>query len=339
MAKKKVFSIGSALSNGLEETVSAAHSYSGELRIEIIPIRKIELDPENPRELSITLEDLYQGTVSSDMYATKKKQDIESLQSLAKSIKEQGIINPIVVYRFGDKYRLVAGERRTLSSILADKLDIPAKILDSKPDELKISLLQWIENMERSDLSLYERLKNLEKIVHAYAMSGVTTANITVTELSQLIGCSKAQAVNYKAVLNASAEIKQLIQDNRIRNLEKAALICEVEHPDFKEHLISACLEGASLKKLKVIAQQNIQMNKAKKANQERRGRQTTQINFGVTKNVAVAQLVLNSLLNNEELSHLSSYFKNIAQDDPKQITETFKTLLMKLEELYEGAL
>ena len=66
-----------------------------------------------------------------------------------------------MVYKLGEKYRLVAGERRTLASIIGQDR-YSAKILDSKPTDLKISLLQWIGNVERSDLSLWERLKILK---------------------------------------------------------------------------------------------------------------------------------------------------------------------------------
>ena len=58
MAKKKVFQISNALTEGLEETVSAAHNYSGELRVEAISLKKIEMDPENPRDLILTFDDL-----------------------------------------------------------------------------------------------------------------------------------------------------------------------------------------------------------------------------------------------------------------------------------------
>src|SRR5665213_1811369 len=156
MAKKKVFQISTALGDGLEETISAAQNYSGELRVDVIPLRKIEVDPENPRDLSLTFDDLFNGISESDVNYSRKHTELESLQSLAHSIKEQGIINPILVYKYGEKYRLVAGERRSLASILAGKSDIQSKILESKPNELKISLLQWIENIERSDLSLWE---------------------------------------------------------------------------------------------------------------------------------------------------------------------------------------
>src|SRR3990167_6261347 len=158
MAKKKVFTIGNALSQGLEETIESAQNYSSELRIDVIPLKKIELDPANPRNMALTMIDVQSGISDSDKERTRKMVELESLHSIANSIKTQGIINPVTVYKHGDKYRLIAGERRTLASILAGKTDIQAKILDSQPDELKISLLQWIENIERSDLSLWERL-------------------------------------------------------------------------------------------------------------------------------------------------------------------------------------
>ena len=74
----------------------------------------------------------------------------ESIKELSDSIKEQGVLTPLLVRRNGDGFELIAGERRTLASILAGKEDIPAKILTVKPSSLKISLLQWIENIERT---------------------------------------------------------------------------------------------------------------------------------------------------------------------------------------------
>lgn len=335
MAKKKVFQISNALGDGLEETISAAQNYSGELRIDVIPLKKIEVDPENPRDLVITFDDLYNGIAGTDSQYLRKSEELLSLQSIANSIREQGIINPIVVYKYGEKYRLVAGERRSLASILAGKEDIQAKILESKPSELKISLLQWIENIERADLSLWERLRNLEKIADAYAArKNIAPAQITVTELSQLIGCAKSHAMNYKAVLNADSNLKKLIQENKIKNLEKAALIADLDSEENKQSLIDACLNGVPLKKLKVIAEQNKHKAITKKLI-ERRGRQATLINFGMTKNIHVAKVILDSILSNQTVSHIADQFKNIDWTDYKNVSTSFKDLLKKLEELH----
>jgi ParB family chromosome partitioning protein len=335
MAKKKVFSIGKALSQGLEETIESAQNHSSELRIDVIPIRKIELDPTNPRDFALSINDIQNGIDDSDQEKLRKVNELDSLQSLTHSIKTQGIINPITVYKYGEKYRLIAGERRTLASILAGKTDIQAKILDDKPDELKISLLQWIENIERSDLSLWERLSNLEKIVSAYAQSkGLQTRQITITELSNLIGCVKSHAMNYKAILNADSDLKQLIFENKIKNLEKAAFISDLQSKDIKQQVISACIAGATLKELKNIADHSKQKVMRVKVI-ERRGRQTTAVNFGTTKNVNVAKVIIESLLSHNTLARAASSFKNIEWGNHRAVSDAFKQLLATLEKLH----
>lgn len=337
MAKIKVFKIGNALSAGLEETITAAHNYSGDLRVDIIPIKKIEADPENPRDFLLTFDDLHQGVSPADADYARKQQEKDSLQTMASSIKEQGIINPIVVYKNGEKYRLIAGERRTLASILAGKSDIQAKILDNKPNDLKISILQWIENIERSDLTLWERLRNLEKMVSFYSSKKNTTSeSISLTELSQLIGCSKPHAMNYKAVLMADDQLKACIKEDKIKNLEKAALIANIKSSALKQDAIQACLKGATYKKLKMMAEQDsIKTAVKEKTTPAARGRQATSVNLGATKNIAVARIIFDSVLNHNSLSHLTSHFKTTDLNDYKAITETFKDLLRKLEELH----
>jgi ParB family chromosome partitioning protein len=335
MAKKKVFSIGTALSQGLEETIESAQNYTSELRIDIIPIRKIELDPANPRDLALTIHDVQTGISEHDNEKIRKTMEMDSLQSIAHSIRAQGIINPITVYKYGEKYRLIAGERRTLASILAGKTDIQAKILDDKPDTLKVSLLQWIENIERSDLSLWERLNNLEKMIDAYAESKRKhKSEISITELSDLIGCAKSHAMNYKAVLNTDSELKQLIFENKIKNLEKAALISEIKSVEVQKQAIDACINGATLKQLKIIAGQANQKPLAAKS-MRRRGRQTTSVTFGTTKNMNVAKVIVESILSNKALSQVASSLNNIDWNDARVVGETFRYLLNTLEKIH----
>ena len=68
----------------------------------------------------------------------------------------------------GTGYRLIHGERRCLSSILAGKHDIPAKILDEKPNDFDIRLLQLIENIQREDLILIDVLNNVKEVIKEY---------------------------------------------------------------------------------------------------------------------------------------------------------------------------
>lgn len=337
MAKKKVFQISNALAEGLEETVSAAHNYTGELRVEAISLKRIEMDPENPRDLVLTFDDLYNGIDKNDKDYSRKVDEKISLATLANSIHEQGIINPVLVYKFGDKYRLIAGERRSLASIIAGKSEVLAKILDSKPNELKISLLQWMENVERKDLSLHERLHNLEKIISAYAASnGLELDDVAPTDIGRLLGCSLPHAMNYAAVLSADRQVKELISSNKIKNLEKAALIAAIRSEGIKQAAIDACLSGATLKKLKSISTQD----KVKKVVvsqplvKETRGRQAFAVNLGSTKKIHVARLIIDSILMNDKTAHLKKHFEDLNWSDYKSINHAFKQLLKTLEQI-----
>ena len=336
MAKRKVFSIGSSLSDGLEQTIAAAHNYANDLRIDVIPLRKIQTDPENPRSLLISLQDILTGLSNEDPEYIKKSEELESLQSLASSIEDQGIINPILVYEYNGIYRLIAGERRTLASALAKRSDIQAKILDGKPNELKIRVLQWIENIERSDLSLTERIDNLDKIVFAFAeQKQIQPREVKITDISKLIGCVKSHAMNLKAVLNADDDLKKLIADNKIKNLEKAALLTHIQSDSIRKQAIQECVNGATLKRLKTLLDQDREkptvidtINNTDK--------ETLIVNFGSTNSIKAARIVLDSILQNNSFSNLFSDIEAVDFDNPRIISKTFKLLINKLEQIHE---
>jgi ParB family chromosome partitioning protein len=327
---KKSFKIKSNLAQALDDTVSAAKNYSGELHVEIIPLRKIDLDPDNPRDLALTFEDAFSGIKEGDPQLEKKQQHFDSLKSLSESIIKEGIINPIVVYKYGEKYRLIAGERRTLASIISKKNDIQAKILTSKPNPFKISMLQWIENIEREDLSLWERINNLNKILAAYSeKEGALLEKISPTQISQLIGCSLQHGVNYKHVLEAPEELLLAIKEGKINNIQKAAIISKAPKHLFQT-LIQVCLNGATIKELSTLA--SAQAKKPSKKTSKPRGRQTTQINFGTTKKANVAKIFISSVLENENFNHLHPKFLNTQWEDYKSVTDAFKLLVNILE-------
>ncbi len=326
---KKSFKIRGNLAEALDDTVSSAKNNAGELHIEIIPLRKISLDPANPRDMLLSFSDLYEGMTKTDDEFSRKSAEKESLQSLAKSIVEQGVINPIVVYKQREEYKLIAGERRTLASIIANKQDIPAKVLTSRPDELKLSLIQWIENIEREDLSLWERMRNLEKILSAFAQSkNKQQQEITPTELSHLIGCSLQQAVNYRHVLNASDSIRKHIQSGEIKNIEKVAFIAKSKEK-LQPMLLEACLHGSTLSELKKLVRET-------KTNQThtKKGRPATKINFGSTWNIDIAKTIVHSILDHENFKHLRPQFSQIQWNEHKSVSNAFKQLVKLLEKV-----
>lgn len=328
MAKRKSFSLSSSLSKGLTDTVTAAKNYSGNLHVEVVPLRKIELDPENPRELIISFEDASKPLLQTDPLYEKKKIEIEALSSLVNSIKSQGVINPIIAYKYGENYKVVTGERRTLASILAGKQDIPVRILEQRPSAFDLSLLQWVENMEREDLSLWERLGNLEKISSTFAaQQGKNPREISLAEFNQILGCSPSQASHYRNLLDSSNKIKQAIKNNHIKNIEKAVFITKA-HEKFEDQLIELCKKGLSLEAMKKAL---VELSKPKSKNVPF-GRQATQVNFGTTKNLTASKVIIQSVLERKDYEGLLEKQESIDWNNYGSVTKAFKTLLLALE-------
>lgn len=316
----KRFEIRSNLAQAIDDTVVAARSNAGALHVEIIAINNIELDPDNPRELLINISDVRDGITKDDLKFKEKSKEIEGLQTLKNSILNQGIINPITVYKYSDKYRVIAGERRTLASHLAQIQQLPVRILSQRPTQLDLSLIQWIENIERADLTLWERLKNIEKISMAFNEEG---KEFNATNLSVMLGCSRQLSTNYLVVLEANEELKEAIKSDRIKNLEKAAVIARAPLGNLSI-LIDKCIKGATLKDLKKISEQ---LSRA-----PNKPASVKKFNFGVTNNNSVAKTIMTAVINSLDDLEIKNKFKEIDWNDVDVVNKSFRALISYIE-------
>jgi ParB family chromosome partitioning protein len=323
---KKTFKIKNDLLEALDDTIASAQNYAGELYVQMIPIRKIEIDPDNPRELQLDISDVINTSLDNINENSIIIAEKESLFSIAQSIAEQGVINPILVYKEADHYKLIAGQRRTLASIIAGKQDIPAKILDKKPNPLQISQLQWIENIEREDLTLLERINNINKIIFAYKTIN-NNEEVTPSKLAKLLSCSLQQAVNYNHILNASEEVQQLIKNNQIKSIDKAATICKSD-PDTQIALIDSHLDGASLKELKRIAHSELKSLESSE-NIKAKPKHYT---LGKTTNINILKFIIQAITNQLELTELSDKTPYINLNEHNTVLEGYKELMTLLE-------
>lgn len=331
MATRK-FNLDEDLSAALSETVIAASDYAGELHYEVIPLKNIEFDPENPRALAIGLADLPHGPKETDPKYAIKIREFEELSSLASTIKDHGILNPIIVYPLGQKYRLVAGERRCLASRIAGIDTIKANVLKTKPTDLKCSSLQWIENVERVDLKLSERLKNLKKIIHTYEAEKGSLDEFNPKFIKELLGCSWTNAVNYHAALSADEVIQDAIINDKIKSLEKAALIAKIDCPDLKAQALQACIAGESFLTLKGIASKQTVINDKNYSvptnTRKKKGRTATRVNLGHIENTSVIKNLIFTVLKDAKYKKFSDKFSNYDWNDYTSVSEAFKSLL-----------
>ncbi len=145
----------------------------------------------------------------------------EPLQELVQSIREKGILQPLVVRRRGDRYELIAGERRWRAAQKAGIKEVPILVRDvSESELLELSL---IENIQR---------ENLNPIEEADAYKGlIDQFHLTQEEISQKVGKDRATVANALRLLKLPPEIKQSVSEGKI-SVGHARALLGVESPE-----------------------------------------------------------------------------------------------------------
>ena len=335
---KKKYSLPTGISNEISSTVDLVKNNMGTLNYKIIPLDAIEFDPNNPRNLLISRNDLPQGPSESDPDYVQKSLEFEGLKQTAETIKKYGVRNAVEIYKFGNSYRLIHGERRCLSSLLAGKKDIPAKVLDEKPNDFDIRLLQLIENVQREDLSLIDTLNNIRQVIKEYKLHVNDAIEVDANFLESLINRSKTQCLNFLAVLNAPQSVQEKILSGEIKSIEKAAIIARAKTVTQRDHLLKSCLEGASLNQLKQASVQQKKLQSLSPALvtplKKRPGKQAAKINLGSTINKSVISKLIDLVLNDPLYRGFKGHFEHISLDDYTSCSTAFSSLIQLMEKL-----
>lgn len=227
-------------SNTLVNSLSSQLSKIDFLNAKFLPLQSILLDPNNPRELSLDIEDVISGpriTIDENFDDDKqdelkeilkrhfgeeenkkqKIQDFLSIALLASTIRTpERLMQPICVYEKGNKYMVLAGERRTLAHHVLGAKHIAANII-SEPSEQEKALLQYIENSSREDLSLKDKYKAIRKIVTLHGQT------ISVRSLASILRISKSQAQKYARICKEdNVFFKKAIENGMLTSPEDA---------------------------------------------------------------------------------------------------------------------
>ena len=168
--------------------------------------------------------------------------DAETLQELSASIKEHGVLQPILVRPLGDnRYQLVAGERRWRASKLAGIATIPALVEDIDDDTaMEIAI---IENLQREDLSPLDEATMYDRMIREHGYS--------VRKLAQKLGKDKGYLENRLRLADAPEEVRQLVS-LRKDTLSHAYELMKVEDPRKRRRLADQVARGElSLVKLR----------------------------------------------------------------------------------------
>ena len=159
--------------------------------------------------------------------------DERPLKELAVSIKEHGVIQPIIVRKVNDKYEIIAGERRYKASALAGLTKIPAIIRNL--DDKETSKVALLENLQRKNLNPLEEARTYQKILEIDEM--------TQEELAKTMGKSQSAVANKLRLLSLPEFVQEALLKEKISERHARTLL-NLEDPDQQKQLLNEVIEN-----------------------------------------------------------------------------------------------
>ena len=145
----------------------------------------------------------------------RKMFDKDSLDELTKSVKQYGVLQPIIVKKIGNRYEIVAGERRWRAAQAAGLAEVPVVVRDY--DDQKAKEIAIIENIQRTDLNPIEEALAYKSLIEEY--------NLTQEELSDKVSKNRSTITNSLRLLKLSKNIQQYMIEGRISSGHARALL------------------------------------------------------------------------------------------------------------------
>ncbi len=165
--------------------------------------------------------------VDPNPYQPRRHFPAGELASLADSIRQHGVLQPILVRAVGDRYQLIAGERRLRASIEAHVHDVPARVMDL--DDQRIFELAMVENLQREDLNAVDKATAFREYLSKYGG--------TQEELAGRLGLDRSTISNLIRLLELPEDVLNAVRDNDVTQGHARALL---GLPD-AESRIAAC--------------------------------------------------------------------------------------------------
>lgn len=190
----------------------------------------------------------------------RKTFDEKKIDELAESMKQHGVLQPIILRRDGNKYELVAGERRWRAASKVGLKTIPAIVKEfSDADVMEIAL---IENLQREDLNPLEEALAYKTLMDQFGL--------TQDELSKRVGRSRSQIANTVRLLNLEDEIQQLISQDLLTAGHARALLSVQDKRERMRFAKRICEDNLSVRQTEEMVKTHSKEVKKKRLQKER---------------------------------------------------------------------
>jgi ParB family chromosome partitioning protein len=153
--------------------------------------------------------------IDRNPYQPRQTFNETEIADLADSIRTHGILQPLVVRRAGDRFELIAGERRLRAAQAADWQQVPVQVRDV--DDRQLAELAIVENIQRKDLNAIEKAESFQRYINQY--------HCTQEELAARVQVDRSTVANLIRLLELPADVKQMVQDGEISQGHARALL------------------------------------------------------------------------------------------------------------------
>ena len=234
------------LGRGLDALLGSSAKQPGQV---IEPLNTASMPVAEPGPKDGQLVDLPVEFIQRGKYQPRRDMHQEALQELAESIKAQGVMQPIVVRPIGgEKYEIIAGERRWRATQLAGLSTIPTVIRDVN-DQAAIAMA-LIENIQREDLNPIEEAVSLKRLQDEF--------ELTHQEVADAVGKSRTAVTNLLRLLNLTDEVRILLEHG---DLEMGHARCLLSLPSNIQRLIARQIitKGLSVRQAEALVRKTLQ--------------------------------------------------------------------------------
>lgn len=164
----------------------------------------------------------------------RREFDQTALEEMARSIEQHGVVQPIIVVRHGNQYRIVAGERRWRAAGIAKLSHLPAIVRSMKElEEIELSL---IENIQRVDLSPLEQALSVYKLQHQF--------NLGLDDIAKKLGKAPSTISNLMRLLQLPDSAREALREGKISEGHARAILSLRQWPDKQAELLRSILDN-----------------------------------------------------------------------------------------------
>lgn len=204
--------------------------------------------PASHAETSDTPSRLPLRQIDSNPFQPRQDFDEDEIQALCDSLRVHGLLQPIVVRRAGDRYQLVAGERRLRAAAKAGWTDVPVQVIEA--DDRLATELAIVENLQRKDLGPLEKAASFQQYLERY--------ECTQEELAARLKLDRSTIANLIRLLELPGEVQQALRQGKITQGHARALLPlgdEREQVAFCQRIHD---EGLSVRNTEALVQQSV---------------------------------------------------------------------------------